>query len=281
MPTIEANGQTLYYELHAPRGDPQRGHALGQDDPLLCINGLAVSTLGWVLQVNDFSARHRMVIFDNRDVGQSSMAAGPYRLRDMAGDALALAEGLGLDSFHLLGISMGGAIAQEIALAAPERIRTLTLAVTFSRGGAWGQKLSEVWGARRQKITREEHIDELMLLTLSQEFFENAEGVAYVRQMMLADPHPQPPDAFARQLAASGGHDTRDRLSSLSMPTHVIGAEHDILVPVWESQRLAELIPDAKLTVLKAAPHGVNLERAVEFNRVVLDFIAERSAAPV
>ena len=269
MPTIEANGQTLYYEVH------------GEGEPLLCIHGLAVNTLGWALQVNDFSARHQMVMFDNRDVGQSSMADGPYEVSDMAADALALADGLGLDSFHLLGISMGGAIAQEVALAAPERARTLTLAVTFSRGGAWGRKLGEVWSARRQKISREEHIDELMLLTLSREYFENADAVAYIRQMMLADPHPQPPEAFARQLGASSRNDTKDRLPSLSMPTHVIGAEHDVLVPVWESEELAELIPGATLTVLDNAPHGANLERAEEFNRVVLDFIAERSAAPV
>jgi 3-oxoadipate enol-lactonase len=105
--------------------------------------------------------------------------------------------------------------------------------------------------------------------------------VAYLRRMMLADPHPQPPEAFARQLRASGRNDTADRVPSLSMPVHVIGAEHDILVPVWESQRLAELIPGATLDVMEAAPHGVNLERAEEFNRLVLDFIAERSAAPV
>jgi 3-oxoadipate enol-lactonase len=269
MPTIEANGQTLYYEIH------------GEGEPLLCIHGLAVNTLGWALQVNDFSARHQTVIFDNRDVGQSSMVDGPYELSDMAADALALADGLGLDSFHVLGISMGGAIAQELALAAQERVRTLTLAVTFSRGGVWGRKLGEVWGARRLKLTREEHIDELMLLTLSQDYFENPEAVAYLRQMMLADPHPQPPEAFVRQLQASSRNDTRDRLPSLGVPTHVIGAAHDILVPVWESEELAELIPDAAFTVLERAPHGVNLERAEEFNRVVLDFIAERTAAPV
>jgi pimeloyl-ACP methyl ester carboxylesterase len=64
------------------------------------------------------------------------------------------------------------------------------------------------------------------------------------------------------------------------MPTHVIGAEHDILVPVWKSRELAELIPGAELTVLDTCPHGLNIERAEEFNRAVLDFIAERAAAP-
>jgi pimeloyl-ACP methyl ester carboxylesterase len=245
------------------------------------VMGLAANTLAWIPQIQAFSADHKLVIFDNRDVGQSSMADGPYGVADFAADTLALADGLDLDSFHLLGVSMGGAIAQEVALSAPDRVRTLTLAVTFARGGRWGRKLSEVWGARRQRASREEHVDELMLLTLSQEFFENEEGVAYIRRMMLADPNPQPPEAFARQLEASSRHDAEERIGELSMPVHVIGAGHDILVPVWSSEELAELIPGAKLTVLEAAPHGVQLERAEEFNRVVLDFIAEHEKAVV
>jgi 3-oxoadipate enol-lactonase len=268
MPTIEANGQTLYYEVH------------GEGEPLLCVMGLAADTLAWALQVPAFSARHRTVIFDNRDVGQSSMAGGSYEVRDMAQDALALADALELDRFHLLGVSMGGAIAQEMALAAPERLHTLSLAVTFSAGGAWARKLSELWSARVHRMSREERVDELLLLTMSEGFFEDPDAVAWLRGMMLQNPHPQPADAFERQLDASSRHDARPRLSSLAVPTHVIGAEHDILVPVWKSRELAELIPDARLTVVPASPHGVQLERAEEFNRTVLDFIAERAAAP-
>jgi pimeloyl-ACP methyl ester carboxylesterase len=129
-------------------------------------------------------------------------------------------------------------------------------------------------------MSREERIDELLLLTLSEEFFENADGVAMLRELMLQNPHPQAPEAFARQLAASSRHDARDRLGNLTMPTHVIGAAHDILVPVWKSAEIAELIPDAKFTVLEGCPHGLNVERAEEFNRAVLDFIAERAGAP-
>ncbi len=241
--------------------------------------GLASDTLAWALQVPAFAERHQTIIFDNRDVGQSSMADGPYEVSDMAQDALALADALELDSFHLLGVSMGGAIAQEMALAAPERIRTLTLAVTWPAGGAWAAQLSTVWGARVQLISREQHIDELMLLNFSEGFFENADGVAWLRGMMLENPHPQPPEAFARQLDASSRHNTRDRLGSLSMPTHVIGAEYDLLVPVWKSRELAERIPGAELTVIEGSPHGANIERAEEFNAAVLDFIAARAAA--
>lgn len=270
MATVETtSGQTIYYEEH------------GEGEPLLCVMGLSADTLAWALQVPAFSERHRTVIFDNRDVGQSSMADGPYEVADMARDALDLADSLGLDSFHLLGVSMGGAIAQEIALAAPERIRTLTLTVTFARAGRWGQVLSKNWGERVLDAPRERHIDELLLLNLSEELFENAEAVEFARNLSLQNPHPQPPEAFGRQLDASSRHDTLDRLPSLAMPTHVIGGERDILVPIWKSKELAELIPGAKLTVIERAPHGLNFERAQEYNELVLKFIAEHEPAAV
>lgn len=267
MPTIEANGQTLYYEVH------------GEGEPLLLVMGLAADTMAWAMQVPAFSAHYRTIIFDNRDVGQSSMAAAPYEITDLAQDTLALADALELESFHLVGVSMGGAIAQEIALAAPGRVRTLTLAMTWPRGGAWAAKLSELWSARVEHMSREERVDELMLLTLSEDFFENADGVAWLRDVMLQNPHPQSADAFARQLDASSRHDTRERLGRLALPTHVIGAEHDILVPVWKSRELAELIPGARLSVIDAGPHGANLENAEEFNRLVLDFLDQSRAS--
>ena len=107
MAIAEANGQQLYYEIH------------GEGEPLLCVHGLSCDTLAWIPQIQAFAAEHRTVIFDNRDVGQSSMAEPGYDIADMARDALALADELELESFHLLGVSMGGAIAQEIALQAP------------------------------------------------------------------------------------------------------------------------------------------------------------------
>ena len=261
MPTIAANGQILYYELH------------GEGEPLVCVMGLAADTFAWALQVPAFSSRHKTLILDNRDVGRSSLADGDYEITDMARDTLALADALDLDTFHLLGYSMGGAIAQEMACRAPERIRTLTLSVTFASGGAWARSLSDTWSSRVHKISHEEHIDELLLLNHSEAFFENADAVAYMRGMMLQNPHPQEPDAFVRQLAASSRHDTRDRLGSLAMPTHVIGAERDILVPIWKSKELADLIPGAKLTLLEGAPHGALIEQAERFNEAVLEFI--------
>jgi 3-oxoadipate enol-lactonase len=266
MPQLRANGQELYYEVH------------GEGEPLLCVMGLAADTLSWLPQLPAFGERHRTVIFDNRDVGRSSMADGPYEIRDMAQDALALADGLELESFHLLGVSMGGAIAQEMALAAPDRVNTLTLAVTFPAGNAYARKLAETWGSRVHNMTREQRVDELLLLTMSEAWFEDAGTVEWLRGVMLDHPHPQPPEAFARQIDAASRHDVGDRLGSLAMPVHVIGAERDILVPVWKSQEVAEQVPGSKLTILERAHHGITLERAEEFNAAVLDFIAEAGA---
>jgi 3-oxoadipate enol-lactonase len=268
MAIAEVNRQRLYYEVH------------GEGEPLLCVAGLTCDTLVWIPQVQAFSAAYRTVIFDNRDAGQSSMAEGDYAIADMARDALALADHLELDTFHLLGVSMGGMIAQEMAVQAPERVRTLTLSVTMPAGGAYARRVAEVWGARVAQISHEQHVDELMLLNHSEGFFDNPDMVEFIRTAMLNNPHPQPPEAFARQLAACACHDTRDWLGSLTMPVHVIGGEYDILLPVWKSREIAELIPGSKLTVLPGAPHGLSIERAEEFNAAVLDFIREAAATP-
>jgi 3-oxoadipate enol-lactonase len=268
MPIADVNGQQLYYEVH------------GEGEPLLCVAGLTCDTLVWIPQIQAFSEAHRTVIFDNRDAGRSSMATGDYEIADMARDALALADHLELDSFHLLGVSMGGMISQEIACQAPERVRTLTLAVSIPAGGAYARRVAEVWAARVARISHEQHVDELILLNHSEGFFENPDMVEFIRTAMLNNPHPQPPDAFARQLAACGRHDARDRLGSLTMPVQVIGGEYDILLPVWKSRELAELIPGSKLTVLPGAPHGLSIEHAEEFNALVLDFIREAAATP-
>jgi 3-oxoadipate enol-lactonase len=268
MPIAEVNGQQLYYEVH------------GEGEPLFCVAGLSCDTLVWIPQIQAFPAEHRTVIFDNRDAGQSSMADPGYAIADMARDGLALADELGLESFHLLGVSMGGAIAQEMALQAPGRARTLTLAVTFASSGMHSRKVAEVWGARVRQISREQHVDELMLLNHSEEFYENPDMVAFIRGVMLQNPHPQPPEAFARQLEACSCHETLDRLGSLRMPTYVIGGEYDVLVPIWKQREIASAIPGAKLDVFAGAPHGLSLERAAEFNAAVLGFIRETAAAP-
>lgn len=267
MPFADANGLQLYYEEH------------GAGVPLLCIMGLASDTVAWALQLEAFAAQHRTVVFDNRDVGQSAQADGPYEIADMAADALGVADALELERFHLLGVSMGGAIAQQLALAAPERVSTLTLAVTWSGGGAYQREKSRLLAVEAHRLSREDFIDTLLLLNVSEGFYENPDAVRFLRTLMIDNPHPQSPEAFTRQVEASGRHDLRGRLGELAMPVHVISGTHDILIPHWKQDELAAEIPGAVLTRLAGGPHALNVERAQEFNDAVLGFIGAQAAA--
>ena len=262
MPIADVNGISIYHEQHGEGGEP-----------LLCVMGLAADHLAWALQLEAFATRHRTIVFDNRDVGQSSYADAPYEIADMAADTLGLADALGLDRFHLLGVSMGGTIAQHMALAVPERIQTLTLAVTWAGSGAYAREKTRLWASEARLRDREEWLDSLLLVNVSEQFYENPEAVDFVKQVMRANPHPQSADAFARQSEASSRHDLRGRLGELSMPVHIISGEHDVLIPRWKQEELAMEIPGSRLTVIEKGPHGLNLERPEEFNRAVLDFI--------
>ena len=267
MPFADANGQRLFYEVH------------GEGDPLVLVTGLGGDHLSWGEQLEAFSARYRTVVFDNRDSGRSTECAEGYEVDDMAHDTLALADELGLDGFHLLGVSLGGAVGQEVALAAPDRVRTLTLAMTWGGDGHWGRVRGRLMANAALRTPPEEHVEQLLHSCLSEELFEDPERVAYFRQMVLENPHPQSVEGFARQAQAVGRHEARDRLGRLSLPVHVIGAERDMMIPIWKSRELAELIPDAQLTVIEGGTHGVNLEHAEEFNRLVLDWLAEHAPA--
>ena len=265
MPFADANGQRLFYLEQ------------GAGEPLLLVTGLGGDHLSWGEQLEPFSARSRTIAFDNRDSGQSSESPEAYEIPDLARDALGLADHLGLDDFHLMGISMGGAVAQEVALAARERVRTLTLAMSWPGDGHWGRVRGRLMANAAMRTPREEHVEQLLLVCLSEEAFEDPERVAHFRTMVLDNPHPQSPEAFARQAQAVGGHEARERLGELDVPTHVIGAERDLMIPVWKARELAELIPGARFTVLERGTHAVNMEQAEEFNRVVLAFLDEAS----
>ena len=267
MPHAEVNGRRLYYETH------------GEGDPLLLVMGLSGDLLAWAPQIPTWSEHYRLIAIENRDVGRSSHAAGPYEIADMAADTFALADHLELDTFHLLGLSMGGAIAQTMALDQPDRIRTLTLCVTWGGSGPYGEARTRVVGAQVERMSREELVDFLMLQGMSEDFYANPDSVAWLRRMMLRNPNPQPPEAFLRQLDACGRFDVRDRLGQIQIPTHVIGAEHDVMVPPWKSTELAELIPGAELTMLERAPHMVNIEVSERFNGAVLDYLASHDGA--
>src|SRR5215213_7676956 len=164
--------------------------------------GLGGDLLAWARQIPEFVQRYKVIAIENRDVGRSSYADGPYEIADMADDSLAVLDELDIGDFHLLGVSMGGAISQQVALKAPDRVRTLTLCVTWGGSGPYGEARSRVLGAQYRRMSHEEQVDFLMLLTMSEDFYRQPDSVTWLRRMIMSNPNPQETEGFIRQLEA-------------------------------------------------------------------------------
>jgi pimeloyl-ACP methyl ester carboxylesterase len=132
---------------------------------------------------------------------------------------------------------------------------------------------ARVWEREVRRSSTEEWLEEMMLLTLSENIFATQEGVDAMKRLALENPHPQSTDSLIRQIRSMSHHDVRDRLSELRMPVHVIAGDRDLLIPPWKSEEVAERVDGATLTILKGIGHSMNLERAEEFNEAVLSWL--------
>ncbi|PYN85586.1 MAG: alpha/beta hydrolase [Candidatus Rokuibacteriota bacterium] len=251
---------------------------VGDGEPLVLIMGFGGDTTAWALQMADFPARHRVIAFDNRGVGRSDAPDHPYTTRMMAGDALGLMDALGVDRAHVLGVSMGGMIAQELALARPDRVRSLHLACTFARPDAYMLALNAAWREMRLGLGRESTLRALALWLFSPTTYaERPDFIEALLQNSLANPYPQSLAGFLRQGEAVAAHDALERLPAIRCPTLVSVAEDDILVPPRFSRELVSRVRGAELQLVPGAGHGYFLERPDLFNALSLDFIARAS----
>ncbi len=284
MPTVNVNDIELYYEEE------------GRGEPLLLIMGLAADSLAWVYQRPAFAQRYRTIVFDNRGVGRSSKPPGPYTTAQMARDAKGLLDALSIPAAHVLGVSMGGMIAQELALQFPEAVRSLVLACTYA-------KADDAILARRDALVAQlggsTDSDGSIRIDLTQidplRFFQTLMPLVF-NPDFLARELPKlielfsasiqfgfSPEGILGQVAAVLAHNTEDRLAEIRVPTLVITGDADQLVPPVCSEILAAKIPGAKLVRIPGGSHAFNLEVPDEFNRGVLDFLGglatERTAA--
>jgi 3-oxoadipate enol-lactonase len=251
---------------------------VGEGEPLVLIMGFGGDQTAWAFQLAAFAARYRVIAFDNRGVGQSDAPDQPYTTRMMAGDALGLMDALGVDNAHVLGVSMGGMIAQELVLARPDRVRSLHLACTFARPDPYMLALNSAWREMRIGLGRESTLRTLGLWLFSPTTYsERPELIEALLQNSLANPYPQSLVGFLRQGEAVAAHDALERLAAIRCPTLVSVAEDDILVPPRFAREIAARIPGTELRTVPAAGHGYFLERPDVFNELSLDFLARVS----
>jgi 3-oxoadipate enol-lactonase len=248
----------------------------GQGDPVLMINGLSAPAANWALQVKALAPHFQVVTFDNRGVGETDLPGDPvYTMAQLADDAAALLRQLKLARAHVVGASMGGTIAQELALRHPTLVRSLALACTWAQGDARFLHTIEAWMALAYRVPIEERYRYVLYPWIfSPAFFEKKENIETAFQRSLAYPHQTKAEAIERQargiLAWNG---TRvKRLGAIKVPTLVMVGKDDILTPLQFSKDLARLIKRARLAVLPGG-HGFFVEHADVFNRTLVRFL--------
>ena len=262
MPVATVNDIELNYLLE---GDGE--------ETIVLVNGLADDHQTWVLQMEDFLAEgYRVLRFDNRGIGATSKPAGPYSSRMLADDAKALVDSLGITDFHLMGVSMGGMIAQEYALAYPADLRSVTFACTYAAPGPFCSRMFSMWADMAPVLGVPFVMRDVTLWAFTLPFFEQrtAELEEFETAMRYMD---QPVHAYLAQLAVIQGYDTTSRLGEITTPSLVLAGEEDILIPVALSRRIHEGIPGSEWATTKGG-HGCIWEHPAEFNRTYLDFVA-------
>ena len=253
-----------------------RVEEVGSGPPLLLIMGLGASIETWVAQRDAFAACHRVVMFDNRGAGESDCPPPPWSVPDMAADAVGVMDVLGIERAHVLGVSMGGMIAQELAIRWPERVDRLVVALSFARPDPVRRSflLFRRW-ARLQDVDLVQegiaHLPWLLSPRVLNDPVRLGELLTVVGTMPLMTP-----EAYSHQVDAILEHDTLDRLGGVSAPTLVLAAAEDVLTPVYLSREIADAIAGARLVVLPNGNHAVQIEDPETFNAAVLDFLADR-----
>jgi 3-oxoadipate enol-lactonase len=243
-------------------------------ETIVLINGLADDLETWAFQAGDFlAAGYRVLRFDNRGIGASSKPAGPYSSRMLADDAKALVDSLAITDFHLMGVSMGGMVAQEYALAFGPDLRSATFACTYAAPGPFCSRMFDMWAGIAPVLGVPYVMRDVTLWAFTVPFFsERGEELAeFETAMRYMD---QPIHAYLAQLAVIQQHDTTSRLSQIAVPTLVLAGEEDILIPVPLSRRLHEQIPGARWATTKGG-HACLWEHPAEFNKTFLEFIKQ------
>ena len=264
MPQLTLANLDIHYEVY------------GNGEPVVLIPGFAAGAWIWFKHVAPLATKFRIVTFDPRGIGQSSYESQPLTMRLLADDTAALLHGLGIEQAHILGVSFGGFVAQEFALAYPEATRTLSLCCTSFGGPNHVAPSMETLTAvlSTNGFNTEDRIRRNLLPAFSPDFARNhPDEIEEVIKLRLANPVVA--EAYRSQLKAGLGFDAEFRVAAIKVPTLVLSGDADAIVPVQNSRNLAQQIPGARLRLIEGGSHLFFIERPDEFNRIVVEFLAQ------
>src|SRR3954451_12802747 len=264
--------------IHAPRtvqvGDIAVAvQEYGDGEPLLVINGTSQSLGFWADMASVWAVRHRVITYDLRGMGGTERGSGEMTVASLAQDALGLLDALEVERTQVLGYSLGSAVAQELALAAPDRVASLVLYCTWARTD--GFQRAVITGLAHPLRTGDiEAALGALGNAFSPQLLDSPEFGELVEQLLPLFPSTeQQVRTTVEQWDADLAHDTLDRLGGITAPTLVIAGEQDLLTPPWQGRQVAELIPGAELHMFTGpgSSHALGVERAEEFLPLVQD----------
>lgn len=266
MPETHNDGLTLYYETG------------GAGEALVLLTGLGGSGEAWSRQRSVFEQNYMVLTPDPRGSGRSGIPTWDYTTVDMAQDTIAVLDHAGITSAHVLGIGLGGLVAQQMALRHPHRVDSLVLFSTFAKADAHAQRLFESWCELLPIIGWEALGRSISLWTLTPRMFEDRPKE--VEQVEEGFRSGQPsPEAYAGQVRALLAHDTSQDLAQVRVPTLVVLGADDIETPMRFARVLAEGIPKAELRVLAETGHRPHVETPTLFNEAVLEFLRSHATS--
>lgn len=245
MPKVTVRGTELYYER------------AGSGEPLLLIQGMSGTHVSWGKPFKGaLEEGFDVVAFDNRGIGLSERIEEQFTIAELAEDTAALLDELGWESAHVLGISMGGMIAQELALAHPERLRSLTLGCTYCGGSGaqlMPQENAEKLLAGFSSGDREQAIQAGYEVNLSPGF--RADEAAFASFHEMATSVPAAREVIQLQLQAILGHDTSGRLGEIATPALILHGTVDGVLPYANGEQISTLMPGARFETLEDVGH--------------------------
>jgi pimeloyl-ACP methyl ester carboxylesterase len=259
----ESQGVKIAYEIR------------GEGEPVTIVHGLAYDRLGWGRFPDLLAERFRVVLLDNRGVGESDAPAGPYAVAQMAADVAAVLDDAGIERTNLFGVSLGGYIAQEFALAHPERVEKLVLASTAPGGPKaypMPQSTQEVF-ARYPTMEREAGLRMFVENSLGERGVrELPELVEEIVQYRLG--HAPTVEAWMAQAAAGATFDSYDRIGAIDTPTLVIAGGADVVVDPRNAELLGELLPNARVEIVPDRGHLLVWEDSERVAELVTEFLS-------
>ncbi len=262
MPWTENNGVKIYYEIE------------GDGEPILFFSGVGGGTWSWYKQLPYFTRNYEVIVFDNRGAGKSDKPKQPYSMNDFVDDGVAILDKLGIWKTFVVGVSMGGMIAQSFAVSHPKRVRGLVLGATHCGGSERIPPEPEVLACfmDNEGLTDEEIIEKNTRILFSANFLlkHPTEVEEYKRVQLQAGVQPQ--YALENQLMAIRNFSCCHMLHHISAPTLIIAGSDDILVPPENSRILNERIENSKLVILPDVGHAIHVEAAEKFNIMVDEF---------